>query len=1159
MHFQSIDLIAFGAFTKKTLQFADQPQAIQLIYGENEAGKSSTLRAILGLLFGIPRQTSDAHKHKMSALRVGAKLQMTNGQQLEFVRRKGRKQTLLGKDNSKLPDSKLQNLLAGIDQQFFESMFAMSHESLQHGGETLLQGDAKLGESLFGSSLGESDIPNLLRQLETKSDQLYSRRARKKPLNQSLSDYRKLRGEVRELSLKPAQWHKLQKQINERKLHQAQCVKQETQSYTHKRKIERQLNILPRLAQRRALLAALKELPTPPEKYAKIPENCFAKRSELENNSQQAEFSCDKTKQLIQNLQERLQKLTADPRILDKSAIIQDLTRNLGSYQKAEKERPNVQAKAETLEARMREILAALGIQRALTDLQALQLSIPEERAIRTLIQQKRELEQQSSSLKENIQNITTQLANQAPPIQLQLSEEQTEWLQTWLNKAQAMSQSFEKLQQLNQTHSTQHNQLEQQLQRLPIKVTQVEALPQKPKIDIDAIRELVETYRATMQQLQDSKATKESSRKELEQANYEIDHIELHGHVVTEEELELARQNRDAILTQLKSTPQVTQDDWHIFEKSLIESDALADRLWHEAERVTGLINLRAKKRDLQRKLERYEEHCQELKASLKSLEKNFQTSTGDLFIYHALENFKLEALFHWIQALEDDRALLNMKEQSQSYEAEITSFLDKLSQRHPHLVLGICVSDYTESLRLAESFFHEQTQKRSLLADQQQTRHELEQQKQAFQTELLEVNSRLADFTKSWQEATAKLGTNLPADPEGTEMILSLHSELFQLQHQRLELRKRLEELNLEMTTLDQQVANLTQNLQLEGQLEGQTTPQRLEQFARMLETAKTEAALKVDLQNQIEEKQLELDDSKLTLKANQSSLLRFLQSLGANDPEELAELEQVAEKARQLSARLAQEETQLLQLLPGKTIPEIEAEMAKVDVNQLDKKLHEIERELTQFQQQRTELDREIGRLEKAQENQSGQDLAANKSVELEFVRSKCLNQLQEYMKVKFAETILRQQIEQYRQQHQGPVLSMASELFSKLTCQSFSSLAVDYDQNDEPHLVCLRPNTEKVEVSGLSTGSRDQLFLALRLASIQHYNNKHEAMPLICDDILVHFDDQRSEAALHCLASLINKMQVLFFTHHKRLVEIAESTLPPNQIKIHKLEA
>jgi len=117
--------------------------------------------------------------------------------------------------------------------------------------------------------------------------------------------------------------------------------------------------------------------------------------------------------------------------------------------------------------------------------------------------------------------------------------------------------------------------------------------------------------------------------------------------------------------------------------------------------------------------------------------------------------------------------------------------------------------------------------------------------------------------------------------------------------------------------------------------------------------------------------------------------------------------------------------------------------------------------------------------------------------------------------------------------------------ASEHFAVLTRGSFEGLRTDFNEKDEPVLVGIRQNQERVHVDGMSSGTRDQLYLALRLASLEKYMESAEPMPFIVDDVLVDFDDERSEAALEALATLAEKTQVILFTHHSRVVEQART--------------
>jgi uncharacterized protein YhaN len=115
------------------------------------------------------------------------------------------------------------------------------------------------------------------------------------------------------------------------------------------------------------------------------------------------------------------------------------------------------------------------------------------------------------------------------------------------------------------------------------------------------------------------------------------------------------------------------------------------------------------------------------------------------------------------------------------------------------------------------------------------------------------------------------------------------------------------------------------------------------------------------------------------------------------------------------------------------------------------------------------------------------------------------------------------------------------------------QAISSEIAD----DEPRLVGVRPDGMTVPMGGMSSGARDQLYLALRLATLERYLATSEPMPFVVDDILINFDDGRALATLKVLADFSARTQVLLFTHHARIAEMAASLESPNGVFLQQL--
>lgn len=157
-------------------------------------------------------------------------------------------------------------------------------------------------------------------------------------------------------------------------------------------------------------------------------------------------------------------------------------------------------------------------------------------------------------------------------------------------------------------------------------------------------------------------------------------------------------------------------------------------------------------------------------------------------------------------------------------------------------------------------------------------------------------------------------------------------------------------------------------------------------------------------------------------------------------------------------------------------------------------------------------------------------------------------------EEYVDLVVKEAVLRQAVEIFRDRNQGPVIALAKSLFSALTRNRYSGLRADVDAKGEPVLIAERKD-KSLEVQELSDGTRDALYLALRLAAIRHHNAHAEPIPFVADDLLLNFDDERAKAAFGVLSELASTGQVLFFTHHTHMIDLARAAVPSSLLCEH----
>ena len=152
MKILELDLRAFGPFTDVRLDLAEGHEGMHILYGPNEAGKSSALRALKCLLYGIPKNSADNFIHENKALRIGGRLRNADGSEFAFLRRKGNKDTILSPDGKPIDERDLDRFLHGVTEESFGFLFGIDHEALVRGGRNILAGKGETGQSLFAAA-----------------------------------------------------------------------------------------------------------------------------------------------------------------------------------------------------------------------------------------------------------------------------------------------------------------------------------------------------------------------------------------------------------------------------------------------------------------------------------------------------------------------------------------------------------------------------------------------------------------------------------------------------------------------------------------------------------------------------------------------------------------------------------------------------------------------------------------------------------------------------------------------------------------------------------------------------------------------------------------------------------------------------------------------
>jgi uncharacterized protein YhaN len=336
MRFLELHLMKYGPFTDTVLNL-EGTDCIHIICGPNEAGKSSSLRALRALLYGIPSKTTDNFVHDYKDLRIGAVLLGDNGP-IRVVRKKGNKGTLLDHENRVLPDDLLEALLDGVDEQQFETMFGIDHRRLIDGGEEILKGHGSLSAALFAAGTGIAGVRTLLGQLDEEASGLFSpaARARNPRINEGLARLRELRSQCKEAMLKPEAW---ESEVRRRDQAQGQMEQLRKDSADLAARVEALKQIraaVPRLGEWDEVSQALSVL----NDAVLLRQDFMSQRVEIVRELAKASERAELARSAIQNLKEQSEGIHVPDELLAQAALVDELYQQLGAVAGARRDLP---------------------------------------------------------------------------------------------------------------------------------------------------------------------------------------------------------------------------------------------------------------------------------------------------------------------------------------------------------------------------------------------------------------------------------------------------------------------------------------------------------------------------------------------------------------------------------------------------------------------------------------------------------------------------------------------------------------------------------------------------------------------------------------------------------------------------------------------------
>lgn len=1166
MRIDRLDLTRFGIFTDEQLDFSSP--GIHVVLGRNEAGKTTALRSIDNLLFGFDMRSRYAFLHELKELRIGAVLRDDDGTH-EIVRLKRNKDSLRDASDQPIDETIVARLLGGVDRHAYTRLFNINHEDIESGGQALLEDDGELGTALFSASRGTTDLSRVLDDLETRAAGIFKGGGSRPTLNAAISRYKELLATSRSLSTAASAVAKLTQDADAAS-QRLSTTEQELDD------LRRQIALIARIMVVRPLLAEraanrerrdqiLAEGPLAGPEVADLLATAVHRRDESAALARNAALE-------IKSLDDRLRQITVDDAILGEEPAIRALQTDLGGHEQNVTDLPKRRAEAAELQRRLDEQVKELPPKCRPEEGRSITLTVDERSAIRDLTQRAHVLDTQLDSIREQCGKLRQAVEQGRSATPTGDPEHDTVDLHAVIERIRRDGDLQARRDEQQSALDLCTADVQSGRAALGLDETPLDSLDSIPAPSLETIRE----HRDAMRDRAGETSRIESKIVDATTAAAEL-RQELEDLLKTEEppsdaDLSLARKHRESgwrlvrgILTGEPPEAELVRH-WkkdltlpEAYEAAVGDADEIADRLRTEA----GAVERRAALEQAVAKLDEQRTFLdKELTAATSSVVAGNEAWI-DLWAPIGVEPKQPAGMEGWHAQYQ---ACADASRKIRVHRGELTILDRAISRDRADLIATMSPFKSVIAPDSSLSALIDQASAAAKVADDARARSEAAEQKLVEAVDRLKVAEvdetttmkAQEEWRAEWGRAIAPLGLDPRTRPSAAGEVLEALGELSKTVEQLAVLQSRIGGIVERSSTFRAAVVGVCTAVD-GSEPDDESDPAVLAaNLDQRLTGAREDSALRLTLLSQRDEKDTVLAATSQDKSASDDQIAALVASTGVADESQLAAA--VLRRAihdEQEAAITALEKTLREQTGLAITAVEQEADQAKdldptVELARLQDALPDLEARRKSETTVHFQFTHELEALD-------GSDEAAAASEAAQHELSEVVGGAEEYVRLTVARHLLEEQIANYRETNQGPLLEKASDLFSRLTTGHYLAIETDVDDKGKAVLLALTAGGSPKEVTALSSGTRDQLYLALRLAALDQLITRQGPLPLILDDLFVHFDDDRTIEGLGVLDSFARQTQVILFTHHQAVVDQALSTISSDRVHVHELMA
>lgn len=1152
MRLRRLDLVRYGKFTDRTLDFGPRPDGapdLHLVYGPNEAGKSTALSAYLDLLFGIGLQSPYGFLHPYATMRIGGALDLAEGTR-EFVRIKRSQNSLLDARDQPLPADAVLAELGGIERDAYRAMFSLDDETLEAGGEAILASRGDLGELLFSATAGLADLGRKLSDVRAEADRFYRYRARGGALLDAKARLAALKAERERIDTLASDYAALTAE-RDRTAAQYDAALAERRALAEALDaIERKLSALPRLAVLRALRDRLAPLADLPE----IAEGFGDELPDLRREEVELAVHIEAAASTLATLDDEIAGVAVDERALQAASALARLEELRPRHVTAEADIPvrRIEAReqdrriADTLrrldradEADPRRLLLGASLSGRLRDLMEARSGV-----VTALSAAQAELSQARQALDE-AQDALRQASNGE-----RLDEPSVAALTAMVGL-------------MRQTdHGPRRRAAARDVESARAALAEALEALRPWRGDLAKLTGMVVPSATTIRQWQ-------SREEELrDRLRWLADEVERHRTeslrldaersamtastgIVSDREADDVRTAREHAWAEHRRRLDPATAD--VFEAALRRDDGVtARRAAHAAEIARLNDTLRAAAVADAAHARAVELHAT---AQAARVDLDAEVASAVQRMDPALA-IALASIEGWLSAREQalaagrrlDAATRDLRDIEVDAAASRETLAAALAAAGIEPAAGV---SFEMLLGAAQRVIDGDTTLKAMRRAVADRRRAVADREHAAGRAAAEEQA----WTAAWAAACAEcwLGEDgtVPTLPAVREMLAAL-TELGPALAAREGLIDRIGKMEQDQAEFRDAVFAVAAMIGVPAEGGPIEIAGRVETAVAAARADQTRKAGLLGRREEAAARQGRLSEA-AAVHARRAAAVTG--PLGVTSLAAAAEAVTAVGIRTELRRRSAEAEREILDTLRATTIADAQAALDGADAGALEGARIELQTRLEGQDQRLRELFAARGRAADKVDAIGGDAAVAAIEEERRTTLLEIEDGAMRYLRLRAGSAATEQALRIYRERHRGSMMRRASEAFSTISRGAYTGLATQPERDSEM-LIALSAGGGSKRAEELSKGTRFQLYLALRVAGYAEFAASRAPVPFIADDIMETFDDLRAAEAFRLLAAMATVGQVIYLTHHRHLVEIARAACPG--VRLHSLE-